>query len=172
MLELLRSRRSVRKYESRKIEPDKMDRLKEALLRSPSSRGINPWEFIVVEDAETIAKLSRAKKHGSAFIEGAPAVFVITADTSKSDVCIEDCSIAGITLHYTAASLGLGSCWVQLRKRERADGTFSENYVRGLLGLPDNFVVVCMVGAGYPAEEKNPHPDSYPDYSKIHTDGF
>jgi len=54
MIELLRKRRSIRVYEDRKIEPEKIEILKEALLRSPSSRNINPWEFIFVDDKELL----------------------------------------------------------------------------------------------------------------------
>ncbi len=61
MLELLQNRRSIRKYEPRKIEAEKTDILKKALLRAPSSRGINPWEFIMVEDQRLLTELARAQ---------------------------------------------------------------------------------------------------------------
>jgi nitroreductase len=122
MIELLRRRRSVRKFESRPIESEKIERLTEALLRSPTSRSLTPWEFVLVEDPALLAALSRAKKHGSSFLKGASLGIVVCADAAQCDVWIEDCSIASILVQMTALSLGLGSCWIQIRLRQ-ADAT-------------------------------------------------
>ena len=70
MIGILRTRRSIRKYERKAIDPESLDTLKEALLRCPSSRGINPWTFIFVDDPELLGRLSEAKETGSAFLEG------------------------------------------------------------------------------------------------------
>lgn len=157
MIRILRDRRSVRRFEDRKIEEEKLAVLREALVRSPSSRSINPWEFIVVGDKETLQKLSRSKEHGAGFLSGAAIGVVILGDTSRSDTCIEDCSIAAITLQYTAESLGLGSCWCQIRLRSHGKDKSAEEYVRELLGIEDHYLVECIIGIGYPAETKQPH---------------
>lgn len=68
MLSLLQKRRSIRRYKPDRIEEHIIDTLKEAVLRSPSSRGINPWEFIFVDDPDLLVKLSEAKQHGSSFL--------------------------------------------------------------------------------------------------------
>lgn len=168
MIEVLRNRRSVRKFEARPIELEKVDLLKEALVRSPSSRSINPWEFIVVDDRKMINELSSCKPHGAGFLAGSPLAVVVLGDTSRSDTCIEDCSIAAITLQYAAGSLDLGSCWCQVRLREHGDGKPAEKYVRDLLGIPQHYLVECIIGIGYPGEEKKGHdPDSL-DWGKIH----
>ena len=117
MINLLRKRRSIRVYEDRKIELEKIEILKEAILRSPSSRNINPWEFIFVDDKELLIKLSKAKEHGSEFLESAALGIVVCGNEKKSDVWIEDCSIASILVQMVAQSLGLGSCWIQIRNR-------------------------------------------------------
>ncbi|HXC93183.1 MAG TPA: nitroreductase family protein [Geobacteraceae bacterium] len=158
MIELLRKRRSVRKFTSEKIAATLVETLVEAALRAPSSRGINPWEFIVVDDPETLLKLSGAKQHGSAFLKDAPLAVVVCADTAKSDVCIEDCSIAAIIVQLTAVSLGLGSCWAQIRNRMHDRERSSEAYVRELLGLPEHVMVETVIGIGHPAERKMPVP--------------
>ncbi|QAR33969.1 NAD(P)H-dependent dehydrogenase/reductase [Geovibrio thiophilus] len=172
MIELLRKRRSVRQYTDKPVEKEKRDILSEALLRSPSSRGRNPWEFILVDDRENIAKLAEAKKHGSSFAKDAGLIYVITGDRDMSDMCVEDCSIAAVTLHYTAVSLGLGSCWIQLREREKDERTKSEDYVRRLLGIPDSYLVLAMVAIGYAAETPEPHPDNYLQKHKIRLNRF
>ena len=71
-LSLIEKRRSIRKYKKRPVEPEKIEALAEAALRAPSSRGFNPWEFIVVTDRAMLVKLSGAKPHGSSFLKGAP----------------------------------------------------------------------------------------------------
>ena len=160
MIELLRRRRSIRNFTAAKIEPETVETLIEAALRAPSSRGINPWEFVLVDDCETIHKLSEAKQHGSEFLKNAPLAIVVCADSSKSDVWIEDCSIAAIIIQLTAVSLGLGSCWAQIRERRHDQEVTAEAYIRKLLGLPEHLKVECVLGIGHPAEEKQPVPAS------------
>lgn len=72
MIDILRTRRSIRKYENNPVDQGSVDVLKEALLRCPSSRGINPWTFIFVDDADVIDKLARSKAQGSASQRCAP----------------------------------------------------------------------------------------------------
>ena len=116
-MELLEKRRSIRKFTDQAVEPEKIQILIEAALRSPSGRGVNPWEFIVVQDRQTLTSLSNAKQAGAGFLKGAAMGIVVCADTAKSDTIIEDASIAAIIIQLAAESLGLGSCWVQMRER-------------------------------------------------------
>jgi nitroreductase len=107
MIELLRARRSIRQYTDKRIEPEKIEILKEAVLRSPSSRNFDPWEFIFVDDRDLLKKLSLSKRHGSKFLENAALGIVICGDGHKSDVWIEDCSIASILVQMVAQSMSL-----------------------------------------------------------------
>jgi nitroreductase len=158
MLDLLRTRRSIRRYKDKAIEPEKIVLLKEAALRAPSSRGLNPWRFVFVTDKARLEALSRAKEHGSDFLQGAALGVVVCADQRESDVWIEDCSIASIILHLTAHSLGLGSCWIQIRNRMHNPGKSSEDYVKEVLDLPKNIKVESIISIGYPDEELPPVP--------------
>jgi nitroreductase len=167
MIELLRARRSVRKYEDRPIEPENIEILKEAALRSPSSRNIKPWEFIFVDDRKLLAELARSKPHGASFLAGAALGVVVCADAAKSDTWIEDCSIASIILQLTAQFLGLGSCWVQIRGRDHDDGKPAGVHIRKLLGLPENLAVESIMSIGYPAEEKAAIPKGSLQMEKI-----
>jgi len=172
MINILRNRRSVRKFQDRPIEKEKIELLKETLVRSPTSRSINPWEFIVVEDKKTIQSLSFSKKHGSGFLKTAPLAVVIVGDTKASDTCVEDCSIAAITLQYAAESLDLKSCWCQIRLRDHGDGKSAEGYVREALGIPEHYLVECIVGTGYPGEGKEPHSSESLDWGKVHRNRY
>jgi nitroreductase len=98
MLEILRKRRSIRRYQKKEIEREKIELLKEAALRAPSSRAIKPWQFVFVTDRSILEKLSRAKEDGSSFLKHAGLGVVVCADENESDVWIEDCSIASIIL--------------------------------------------------------------------------
>ncbi|MDD9304825.1 MAG: nitroreductase family protein [Desulfobacter sp.] len=110
-LDLIRARRSVRKFTSRPIDENTRAQILEAALRSPSSRGLNPWRFIAVDDPKLLDRLSRSKPHGASFLKNAPLGIVVCADTTISDVCVEDAAIASTFIHLAAADLGLGSCW-------------------------------------------------------------
>jgi len=172
MIELLRKRRSIRKYNTQPIESDKIELLKEAVLRSPSSKNINPWEFIFVDDKELIQKLKACKQHGVAPLKTAPLAVVICADENKNDVWVEDCSIASILLQLTAQSLGLGSCWVQVRKRMNSDETSSEKYIQDLLDIPENFKVLSIIAVGYPDTTRAGKAFDELQFEKIRLNGF
>lgn len=166
-IDLLRSRRSIRQYQDRPVEPEKVDLLIEAALRSPSSRGFNPWEFVVVDDPALLQRLAEAKPHGASFLAKAPLAIVVCADTSKSDVWVEDVSIATLILHLTAADLGLGSCWIQLRKRDHDDAKTAGEFAAACLGLRDGLDVSAIMAIGYPARQPDPHPSSSLQRDKI-----
>jgi len=172
LIEILRKRRSIRKYEQRPVEPEKVEILKEALLRSPSSKSTNPWEFIFVDDRETLKAISKAKPYGSSFLEGAALGIVVCGDSQKSDVWIEDCSIASIIAQLVAVDLGLGSCWVQIRKRMHDDQLSAEDYIRSLLTISERLQIESIIGIGYPAEEKKPLAEEKLQLEKIKMIGY
>jgi nitroreductase len=172
MIDLLRKRRSVRNFTEAEVAPETVDLLIEALLRAPSSRGINPWEFVIVDDRDLLLDLSRAKQHGSEFLQNATLAIVVCADRTKSDVWVEDCSIAAIIVQLTALSLGLGSCWAQIRNRSHDGESTAEDHVRRMLELPENIVVESIIGIGYPAENPPPVPASRLQYDKIRRNGW
>jgi nitroreductase len=159
MIDLLRSRRSIRRYTDQPIEAEKQALLEEALLRAPSSHHKRPWEFIFVQDRETLVRLARSKPHGSSFLAGAALGIVICGDSSLSDMWVEDCSIAAILVQLTAHSLGIGCCWVQIRARMHDDNTPAGDYIRQLLDIPLHLEVQAVIGAGYPADTPPGRPE-------------
>lgn len=172
MIDLLRNRRSIRKYQSKPVSPDQQKKLQEALLRCPSSRNFQPWEFIFVDSRELLHNLARAKPTGAAFLADAPLGVVICGDESRSDVWIEDCSIAAITLQYTAFSLGLGSCWIQIRNRSHNENRSAESYIQELLNIPVRVKVDAVIAIGYGAEEKIGWSAGKLPAAKIHHNHF
>jgi nitroreductase len=167
MIDLIRKRRSIRKYTQQPIDRKLKDILLETLLRSPSSMNKKPAEFIIVEDRELLQKLSNAKLHGAQFLQHAAIGIVICADSAKSDVWIEDASIASILVQMTALSSGLGSCWIQIRNRTYSETETSEAYIQKLLGLPEHIKVLSIISIGHPDEVKNPVAASELDFRRI-----
>ncbi len=171
-LDLIRHRRSVRKFTPQPIDPKTRDLLIEAALRAPSSRSFNPWRFIVVDDSALLEKLSRSKPHGASFLKNAPLGIVVCGDTDASDVWVEDCSIASAFIHLAAASLGLGSCWIQIRKRDHSPTLSADTYIKDLLDIPDNLMIESIIALGYPDEIKNGHPRDRLDDDKVFLNRF
>ncbi len=166
LLELLRNRRSVRKFKDVPVEPEKVELLKEAILRSPSSKNKRPWLFVFVRDRDKIKALSEAKDRGGQFLAGAPLALVVAADEGESDVWVEDASVACTIAHLAAFSLGLGSCWVQVRNRFRGERP-AEEIVREVLGLPDRYRVEAIVAIGYPDEAPKPVDKADLPYDRV-----
>lgn len=164
----IQKRRSIRKFTGTPVEQEKLDIIVEAAVRSPSSMGRDPWEFIVVDDKQLLEKLSQAKPHGSAFLKGAALGIVVCADKNKSDVWIEDTSIASTHIYLAAESLGLGACWIQIRKRNCSDDMTSGQYIASVFNLPEEMEVLSIIAIGYPAEEKKPHKKESLKYDRIH----
>lgn len=168
MLELLRNRRTIRKYEDKKIPEELIEQLKEAALRSPTSRNRKEWKFWFVQDKKMLNRLSDSKKSGAGLLKDAALAVVIGADSDESDVWIEDCSIAAINIQMAAQSLGLGSCWVQTRERFTADGTSSESFIQKLLFQPKNIRFEAIIAIGFSAEERESVKFEQLDFSNIY----
>lgn len=172
LYDLLKVRRSIRKFQDKEVEKEKIDIIVKSALLSPSSRSRRPWEFIVITDKEILHKLSLCREHSSSFLADAPLGIVIAADPNACDVWIEDCSIASIIIQLTAQSLGLGSCWIQVRERNSADNVSAGDYIKSVLGIPAHFVVESMVAIGYPGEVKRAYSDNELLYGKVHYNRF
>ncbi len=173
MLDLLMKRRSIRKYQPQAVEPEKLQKLVQAALLAPSSRGKNPWEMIVVQNKETLRELGKCRHPQQAFLPDAPAAIVVLADTTITDVWVEDCSIVMTMLQLEAECLGLGSCWVQIRKRmAQGEQQTSNDFVKELLHIPAQYDVLGIVSLGVPAEEKPGKTLEELQYAKVHQEQF
>ena len=171
-IELLKRRRSSRLFTGEPVDKDMVCDLMRAALMSPSGHRYNPWEFILVDDKEVLKALSVSKEHGAGLLEGAAMAVVVIADTNKTDVWVEDCSIATIIIQLAAEDMGLGSCWVQIRKRFDSEGNLAEDNVRQLLGIPSEYAVLSIVAIGHKAKETNPFDEDKMQWEKIHIGSF
>ncbi|WP_010662847.1 nitroreductase family protein [Marinilabilia salmonicolor] len=172
MLELIQKRRSCRNFTDKKPTHDQIDQLLKSALWSPTSKNNRPWEFVVAEKTETLEALSQCKPHGAAFLSGAPLGIVVLADPAKSDVWVEDCSIAAIMMQMTAESMGLGSTWIQIRLRLDEEGNMAGDNVKKIINAPDEMEVLGIMAFGYKAKEREPYTENILLWDRIHYEKF
>jgi nitroreductase len=152
--EAIQKRRSVRKYQTRNIENDKLDRVLEAGRLAPSARNLQEWRFVVVRDGGRRKRLAEAAK-GQTFVGEAPVVIAACATvTDYVMTCGQltypiDLAIAVEHMVLAAAAEGLGTCWI---------GAFYEEEVKKVLNIPPEVRVVALLPLGYPDESPAPRP--------------
>jgi len=169
---LITSRRSTRKFKEEPLLPEQVAMILKAALMSPTSKGAHSWQFVVVEDTNTLRQLAACKKHGAAFLDGCVLAVVVLGDSSISDAWVEDASIASIYMQLQAEDLDVGSCWCQVRNRLTEDGHESEQYVRGLLDFPHQFGVLSIIGFGYKGQDRKPFDESDLLWERVHVGKF
>lgn len=170
--ELIKARRSMRKFTDEELTQEQVVALMKAALMAPTSKRCNAWQFIVVDDKEKLKELSYCKEQASQFIADAALAVVVTADPLASDVWIEDASIASIYLQLQAEDMGLGSCWVQVRERNSASGISSNEYVHNVLDIPLPLQVLSIIAIGHKGMERKPFDEEHLQWEKIHLNQY
>lgn len=171
-LKLLQNRRSIRQYTGEPIPAEQLEQVLQAGLLSVSSRGRRPWELIVIQNRDTLTKMSQCRQAGAGMLTQADCAIVVIADSEKTDVWTEDCSVVMSNMHLMATNLGLGSCWIQGRLRQAADGRSAEEYLRELLGFPAQYRLQAMLSLGMPAQHPEAHSLEAWMLEKIHREKF
>lgn len=170
--ELVRTRRSMRKFTEEELTQDEVVALLRAALMAPSSKGTHAWEFVVVDDKPLLEQLAHCKDKGAELVAGAPLAVVVLADPQVSDVWVEDASVASTLLLLQAEDLGLGACWVQVRNRSMADGKPAEEMVRAMLHVPEHLRVLSIVAIGHKGMERKPFNEDRLLWEKVHINTF
>lgn len=173
MLNAIMHRRSVRQYTSEAIPEDKLNAILYAGLAAASSKNRRPWEFIVVRDRKMLDRLCECRPGAANLLGKCQAAIVVAADAELVDVWVEDCASAITQMHIAADALGVGSCWLQVRKRMAPDGvTSTEDVVRDLLGISVKYGVMAMLTLGMPANHPGIKPVDDLLLEKIHHEHF
>ena len=172
MLDLLYHRRSTRKFLDRPVEIEKVKQLITAGLLAPSSKNNRPWEFLIVDEAEKLKVLSCTKTHGSSFLANTPLAIVVLGSPKKSDVWVEDCSIASLLIQLEAESIGLGSCWVQIRGRSHDEGLSAGEYIQRHFDIPADLEILSIIGIGYKGQERNVLNEHDLDWRKVYINNY
>lgn len=173
MLNAILHRRSVRRYTDEPIPQEKLDAILHAGLAAASSKNRRPWEFVVVRDRGMLDRLCECRPGAANLLGHCQAAIVVCADAELVDVWVEDCGSAMTQMHLMADSLGVGSCWLQVRMRKTLDGAHeTQDYVRQQLGIPDKYGVMAMLALGMPAEHPGARTVDDLPLDKIHYERF
>ncbi|MDD5687730.1 MAG: nitroreductase family protein [Elusimicrobia bacterium] len=159
-LELVKKRQSVRKYSTRPVAREIIDRCLEAAQLAPSACNSQPWSFIVIENEETRKKVADAAFSGiyssNSFAKSAPVLIVVVTEHSKfiaalggyfrgTQYNLIDIGISCEHFILQAAEEGVGTCWL---------GYFNEKAVKKVLNIPKGKKADIIISMGYPENEK------------------
>lgn len=159
MTDIIKKRRSIRRFQDRVIEPEKMAAIFEAAQLAPSWGNLQCWELVVVQDNEdkkTLAELLSAKNPAIKCTANAPAVIAVCGAPLKSGYYKEkqvtryqhwflyDLGLISQNICLKACDLGLGTVIV---------GSFNHKEAEKLLEIPDGYELVSLIPIGYPDHE-------------------
>ena len=170
--ELIINRRSMRQFTEEPLLPNEVEQIMKAALMAPTSKNSRSWQFVLIENKETLKKLASCKSSGCAFVENAALAIVVLTDPMLSEAYVEDATIAATYIQLQAEDMGLGSCWIQIRGRETESGYDSEQYVRDLLDIPLQLAVGCIVAVGHKARTGKPHSEEKLQWEKLHLEKY
>lgn len=143
-IEALRTRRSIRSFETKPVPMDVIETIIDCARLAPSANNIQPWEFIVVTDAAVRKRIADLTDYGK-FIAQAPVCIAVYSKDVKH--YLEDCSAASENILVAAHALGLGTCWV---------AGYGKSYgepIAEMIGVPKGHKLVALIALGYPAQQ-------------------
>ncbi len=154
-LDIIFSRRSIRKYTDEPVTEDEIRALLEAGMAAPSANNRQPWQMVTVTDKGTLATLAVAHPYGKMTAHAALAIAVCGDPEISPRYWVQDCSAATENILIAAAGLGLGAVW--LGCHPNAD---REAAIRAVLGIPESIGVLSLLSIGRPAD----HPAARTQY--------
>jgi len=167
---VVRRRAMIRAYKSDPVPEEKIQQLLKYAVRAPSGGNLQPWEFVVVKNPETRAKLAKAAMDQTS-VATAPVVIVTCADIQRtggqygargSFFSLVDTAFASLLILLGAVEQGLGACFV---------GSYNPDEVVKLFALPEHVRPVGLIPIGYPAESpRKPKTSKIPLDKLIHVD--
>ncbi len=151
--EILRKRRSVRKFTPRTVPDAVIGRLTDEALTAPSARNTRSTRLLIVDDPDLLARMSDMRDYGSAFLRNAPLAIVVLGETALCDLWRENAAIVATMLQLACVDEGLASCWVHIhgrpRRKDNPQGEQAADYLRTFLPIPDNCEPLCALAVGY-----------------------
>lgn len=167
VMENILSRTSVRKFDTKKVEDTKVEKLLRAAMAAPTDRNLQPWHFIVLNTPESVAAYAGNGERAER-VKNTPLIIVICGDTTRMqeqpnrELWIQDVSAATENLLLAAHALDLGAVWTTIYPlQEKIDET------KERLHLPEKLIPLCAVRIGYPQKDYNMEPKNKWDEQKI-----
>ncbi len=156
VLDNIATRTSVRDYEARPVEKEKVEKMLRAAMAAPTAMNKQPWHFVVVDQRNVLDALAGANPYAK-MLKKAPLAIVVCGNTDKMiegggrDFWIQDASAATENLLLAAHAMGLGAVWTGAYPSEERCISISK-----VLSLSDNLIPLNMIVVGYPAEQPQP----------------
>lgn len=161
ILDTIYSRRSIRRYQDKPVENDKLETLLKAAMAAPSAMNIQPWEYVIITQDDKLDEIRSSLNFGKI---NAPSAIAVCGNISffkhpkASTFWVQDCSAATENILLAAVALGLGTVWCGVHP--------IHNYIKRIskiLNLPEHVIPLNVIYVGYPAEEKAPRTQYDPD---------
>lgn len=171
VLDNIMTRTSIRQFTADPVPQDVVEQLLRAGMAAPTAMNSQPWEFVVLNDRDTLDRLAGKLRYAK-MLERAPLAIVVCARTTFVDregrereniFWVDDCAAATENILLAAHALGLGAVWTAAKDDRGA-------IVRDALGIPEGYATLNVIAIGYPAE--NPAPKDKWKPEKIHWNKF
>jgi nitroreductase len=146
-LEAIDNRKSVRKYNSKLVSKEIIERIINAGRKAPSAVNVQPWEFIAVTALNIRKKLADVADYGKFIAESPLCIAVFCKDTKYY---LEDGCAAVENILIAATALRLGTCWIAGDKKSYAET------VREILKVPVGYKLIALISAGYSDDDGRP----------------
>lgn len=168
IIDCIKTRRSVRAYQPKNVEEDKVQELIQLATLAPTATAMQPWGFLVLQSKEKLDKMSvdiklflqksmKDKPNMEKYYKlvcspkfnvfnGAPTVLAIYGDEASS-WRVKDCSLAAANVMLAAHSMGLGTCWIGF-----AESFMNTEEFKKANNVPQNYQLVCPLAMGYPKQ--------------------
>ncbi|MCJ2165455.1 MULTISPECIES: nitroreductase family protein [unclassified Pseudodesulfovibrio] len=150
ILEALRTRRSIRKYEDRIIPDDMVREILEGAMMAPSAGNAQPWQFVVINDRARLDGMADLHPHIK-MVTQAPLGILVCGDLSLEKYpgyWVQDCAAAMENLLLAVHGLGLGAVWTGIYPMEDRVAAF-----RKMFNLPEHIVPLGFAPIGWPAQQ-------------------
>ncbi|MBR2866982.1 MAG: nitroreductase family protein [Alistipes sp.] len=162
--DVVRKRRSTRRFTGKPVEIEKLQSAMELALRAPSSKNTRSTRLMAVTNVDKVHALGRMRDWGSSLLEEASAAIVVLGDEEASPMWQTNAAIMATVLQLALVDEGLASCWVHvgdyLTLKDEPESQRSEDYVKELLPeIPAGYKVLCVVAVGYADYTPKPLPD-------------
>ena len=144
------TRCSIRKFKKTKIEKEKQELILKAAFAAPSAKNAQPWEFLVIEDEDELARMSTFTPYAKP-LENAALGIVVLGNLQRNDMidfCEQDCAAATQNMLVEANELGIGSVWMGVYPVQEKVQVLKTHFQ-----LPDYVVPLWMIAFGYPDQE-------------------
>jgi nitroreductase len=170
VLDNIKTRTSIRAYENREIEDDKVETLLQAAMAAPTAGNKQPWEFVVIKNRATLDTIA-SHFETMTMAKDAPLAIVVCGDINNTfpeegrEYWVQDASAATENLLLAAHAMGLGAVWCGIYPiSERVE------YLKKLLDLPENIIPLNVIPIGYPGE--NPQPKDKWKAERVHYESW